>query len=257
MKNSRNNRTKKWLWIGISILVLAVLIGVCAIYLANYYHADMTAIEAAFPGERGISEQTLDNGDMVFSAAHAKTGLIFYPGGKVEHTAYIPLMRTLAKSGVCCVLCKMPFRLAVFDLHAADAAREALPDVETWYIGGHSLGGVMAASELAAHEGTYGGLILLGSYTTEDLSNAPVRALSIYGSEDRVLNRDKYAASKDNMPQDATEHVIDGGCHAYFGMYGRQDGDGEPTISNEAQIRITAETVLAWMNEGGAYAQNP
>ena len=100
MKNSRHNRTKKWLWIGISILVLAVLIGVCAIYLANYYHADMAAIEAAFPAERGISEQTLDNGDMVFSAAHAKIGLIFYPGGKVEHTAYIPLMRTLAKSGL-------------------------------------------------------------------------------------------------------------------------------------------------------------
>ena len=255
MRNSRHNRTKKWLWIGISIFVLAVLIGVCAIYLANYYHADMTAIEAEFPAMRGVSEQTLENGDLVFSKPGARTGLIFYPGGKVEHTAYVPLMRELAKRGVCCVLCKMPFRLAVFGLHAADVAREALPDVERWYIGGHSLGGVIAASELAAHKGTYEGLILLGSYATKDLSGEPVRALSICGSEDRVLNREQYEKNRRNLPADLKEIVIDGGCHAYFGMYGAQDGDGEPAISNAEQIRRMAEEIGTWLN-GGAYAED-
>ena len=180
---------------------------------------------------------------------------MLFRSGKVEHTAYVPLMRELAKRGVCCVLCKMPFRLAVFGLHAADGAREALPDVERWYIGGHSLGGVIASSEIAAHKGTYEGLILLGSYATKDLSGEPVRALSICGSEDRVLNREQYEKNRRNLPADLKEIVLDGGCHAYFGMYDAQDGDGEPAISNAEQIRRTAEEIGTWLN-GGAYAED-
>lgn len=255
MKGKTNKRRKILLGIGIPLLVLAVLLIVSAIYLEDGYPADADAIEAEFPAMRGVSEQTLENGDLVFSKPGARTGLIFYPGGKVEHTAYVPLMRELAKRGVCCVLCKMPFRLAVFGLHAADVAREALPDVERWYIGGHSLGGVIAASELAAHKGTYEGLILLGSYATKDLSGEPVRALSICGSEDRVLNREQYEKNRRNLPADLKEIVIDGGCHAYFGMYGAQDGDGEPAISNAEQIRRTAEEIGTWLN-GGAYAED-
>lgn len=255
MKHGSNKRRKIAWGIGVPVLVLVLLLIVCTIYLETYYRADTDAIEASFPAKRGISEQTLDNGDMIFSRPRAKVGLIFYPGGKVEHTAYVPLMRELAASGVNCVLCRMPFRLAVFDLHAADAARDACPDVERWYIGGHSLGGVIAASELKAHPGVYEGLILLGSYATEDLSAEPIRALSIYGSEDRVLNLKKYDQSRGNLPNDLTEFIIDGGCHAQFGMYGAQDGDGTPAITNEEQIRITATEILNWLN-GGAYAEN-
>ena len=255
MKRGTKKRTRILLGIGIPVLVLVVLFIVGAIYLESYYHADAAAIEAEFPAKRGIAEQTLENGDLIVSKPGAKVGLVFYPGGKVEHTAYLPLMRELAAKGICCVLCRMPFRLAVFDPHAADDAREACPDTERWYIGGHSLGGVIAASELKAHPGTYEGLILLGSYATEDLSAEPVRALSVYGSEDRVLNLKKYERNRGNLPVDCTEFVIDGGCHAQFGMYGAQYGDGMPAISNGEQIRITAKQILAWMN-GGAYAED-
>ena len=255
MKRGTKKRTRILLGIGIPVLVLVVLFIVGAIYLESYYHADAAAIEAEFPAKRGITEQTLENGDFIVSKPGAKVGLVFYPGGKVEHTAYLPLMRELAAKGICCVLCRMPFRLAVFDPHAADDAREACPDTERWYIGGHSLGGVIAASELKAHPGTYEGLILLGSYATEDLSAEPVRVLSVYGSEDRVLDLKKYERNRGNLPADGTEFVIDGGCHAQFGMYGAQYGDGTPAISNGEQIRITAKQILAWMN-GGAYAED-
>ena len=173
--------------------------------------------------------------------------MIFYPGGKVEHTAYIPLMQACAENGILCVLVEMPFNLAVLDINAADGIQKEYPEIDDWYIGGHSLGGSMAASYLAGHSEEYEGLILLGSYSTADLSDTDIAVLSVFGSEDRVMNREKYKENKSNLPSNFTEYVIDGGCHAYFGMYGAQDGDGTPTVTNEEQIRLTVENIVKIM----------
>ena len=105
----------------------------------------------------------------------------------------------------------------------------------------------MAASYLEKHTDEFEGLILLGSYSTVDLSDTDLAVLSVFGSEDKVMNREKYDKNKSNLPNDFTEFVIDGGCHAYFGMYGAQDGDGTPKISNTAQITLTANAVAGMM----------
>ena len=141
----------------------------------------------------------------------------------------------------------MPFNLAVFDVNAADGIQEQYPEIEEWYIGGHSLGGSMAASYLADNAEEYDGLILLGSYAATDLSDTDLDVLSIYGSEDKVMNREKYDENKSNLPDDFTEIIIDGGCHAYFGMYGAQNGDGTPVITREEQIALTVEHVVEIM----------
>ena len=101
----------------------------------------------------------------------------------------------------------------------------------------------MAASYLSGCADSYEGLLLLGSYSTEDFSNTDLSVLSIYGSEDMVLNREKYEECRKNLPADYQELVIEGGCHAYFGMYGPQKDDGTPSITNEEQIQITADAV--------------
>ncbi len=93
------------------------------------------------------------------------------------------------------------------------------------------------------HADEYEGIVLLAAYSTEDLSETGLHAISVYGTEDGVLNMDKYEQYRGNLPSDLTEKVIDGGCHAFFGSYGAQDGDGEPEISVEEQIRITADVV--------------
>ena len=239
MKNKRKIRI---IWISI-VAVLTIIFGACAIYLGDYYRADEGAI-AVFAPEDNISVSTPDDGNVVFEPQNATVGFIFYPGGKVEAKAYQPLMAELARKGVLCVLVEMPFHLAVFDINAADGIQEQYPHIEDWYIGGHSLGGSMAASYLADHVDEYEGLILLGSYSTADLSDTDLRVLSIYGSEDRVLNHEKYGENKSNLPDGFCEVVIEGGCHAYFGMYGAQDGDGTPTISNHEQIALTAEHII-------------
>ena len=223
------------------VLVLAIVVVACAIYLGSYYKADEKAIDAFMP--QGITWEEESNGNIVFEPEGATKGFIFYPGGKVEHRAHIPLMQACAKKGILCVIVEMPFNLAVFEVNAADGIQKEYPQIKEWYIGGHSLGGSMAASYLEKHAKEYEGLILLGSYSTSNLSNMDLKVLSVYGSEDRVLNRKKYDENKSNLPKNFTESVIEGGCHAYFGMYGAQDGDGTPTITNEEQIYRTAELI--------------
>lgn len=220
--------------------VLLLLVAACTIYLGDFYHADMNKIDT-FAFANDVEMESDENDCLIFEPEQAKNGLIFYPGGKVEYTAYIPLMKALASEGTLCILVEMPFNLAVFDVNAADGLQEKYPKIETWYIGGHSLGGSMAASYLSKNADSFEGLLLLGSYSTADLSELDVDVLSIYGSEDQVMNKEKYQSNKTNLPSDSTEFVIDGGCHAYFGVYGAQDGDGTPSITNEEQIQATVD----------------
>ncbi len=243
-----DKRKRKAFIIAISIAsFFAILVIACAIYLCDYYSADDSAI-STFEPSGTVTMTELEDGSLVFEGESVELGFIFYPGGKVEHDAYIPLMQECASRGMLCVLAKMPFKLAVFDIDAGDDIREQYSEIDTWYIGGHSLGGSMASSYLENSEYSYDGLILLGSYSTADLSSVDLDVLSVYGSEDKVLNMEKYEECVSNLPTDYKEIVIDGGCHAYFGMYGAQIGDGTPKITNEEQIRITADAILELTN---------
>lgn len=220
----------------------------CGAYLKDFYHADLDRIEAFSPVQ-AVERHRDAEGTFLFGSDEADAGLIFYPGGKVEYTAYIPLMEQLAARGIFCVLVEMPFHLAVLDSDAAEGIPARYPQIEHWYIGGHSLGGAMAASYLSKSGEDFEGLVLLGAYSTADLSAADVSVLSVYGSEDMVLDREKYEQNRKNLPEVFQELVIDGGCHAYFGMYGAQEGDGTPTITNEEQITLTAEAIADVIGE--------
>lgn len=227
------------------LVLLAVLVG-CWIYVSDYYHADETAVSAmAFKSD---SVQIIQGESTVwFVPSEPSAGLIFYPGGKVEHTAYAPLLLDCAQRGILCALVKMPCNLAVLDANAADNLKQQYPDVGRWYMAGHSLGGAMAAGYAAEHDGDFSGLILLAAYSAKDISQTSLSVLSVCGSEDGVMNRDSYEKYRSNLPADAVELVIEGGCHAQFGSYGPQDGDGAPLISAEEQKRQTAEAIAAFI----------
>ena len=217
-------------------------------YVSDYYHADETALEAmAYLTD---SVQVEQDGDVIWFVPEDPTaGLIFYPGGKVEHTAYAPLLRACAEQGILCALVRMPGNLAVLDANAADGLRQKHPEITAWYMAGHSLGGAMAANYAAAHAEDFNGLILLAAYSTKDLTGTTLRVLSVYGSEDGVLNRESYEKNRAKLPADTTEVILDGGCHAQFGNYGPQDGDGVPTISGEEQVRRTAGVIAAFIGQ--------
>ena len=250
MEQRMKKRGRGW---KITLLVIAAVLllgsGTFLIYVSIYYHADETAAAAMVSDEQvTVSDE---KGRLVFAPAQAETGLIFYPGGKVEESAYAPLMHRLAERNILCVVMKMPFRLAVFNVNAADGVQADYPQIRRWFIGGHSLGGSMAASYLSSHEAAFEGLILLAAYSTADLSHSGLRVLSLYGSEDGVLNRETYRDSLKNLPASFKELVIPGGCHAWFGSYGKQPGDGEPAITPEQQWQQTVEFIAGQLEVGG------
>lgn len=233
------------------LIVLIALVSVVAttfiafgIYVGDYYHADDAAIEAFAYDESKFYESTDNDGNRVFAPKEPVAGFIFYPGGKVDEAAYVPLMRALAERGILCVLINMPFNLAIFDTDAAEGIKESFDVIEKWYIGGHSLGGSAAAMYVDENRGAFDGLVLLAAYSNVDLSDTGMDVISIYGSEDKVLDLEKYQQYRENLPADFTEEVISGGCHAYFGMYGLQAGDGIPRISAEEQIELTVNVIV-------------
>ena len=249
-KGSNNKKRRIIVWSIVAAVLLVLVIG-CGSYLGDYYRGDRVAIEM-FETENPVEIKALSEKVTVYrpdGEASPKNGLIFYPGGKVEAIAYEPLLKALASEGMLCVLVEMPFHLAVFDMDAAEGIPEQFPEVTNWYLGGHSLGGSMAASYLAKNSEEYEGLILLGSYSTADLSETGLSVLSVYGSEDGVLNRGKYAECKANLPGEFTEVVIPAGCHAGFGAYGPQEGDGPKHINYEDQIVATVDAVMAFLEE--------
>lgn len=226
-------------------LILSLVIGV-SVYLGTYYHADDIAVEDYIENS-GVEVVEIDKRTTAFVPQSPKAGFIFYPGGKVEVDAYYPLMCALAENDILAIAVKMPFNLAVFDINAGDGIMEKFPEVDSWYIGGHSLGGSMASSYLDKNRDDFEGLILLGSYSTVDFSDTSLDILSIYGENDMVMNREKYEKYKPNLPA-LTEHIIEGGNHAGFGMYGAQKGDGTLSISNEAQIKETADIISSFID---------
>lgn len=239
-------KQKKLTLVLIALLVLVLTCWAIA-YVNDYYHADAMAIAILDDHDNEHSAmhiEMLDEDALAFIPDNPKAAFIFYPGGKVEYTAYAPLMKRFAEHGVLCILPEMPGNLAVLDMQAAKRYRNRYPDVDKWYIGGHSLGGSMAANCVREHVDEYEGLILLAAYSTVDLSGTDLQVISVYGSEDGVLDMEKYREYKSNLPIDAQELVIDGGCHAFFGSYGTQEGDGVPKISNEEQWRQTVTYCL-------------
>ena len=238
---------KKKITLSIIIVLILSLIGGAVYYINDYYRAEEVAVSLITTPKENV-KVTEENGVFTFKPQNATKAVIFYPGGKVEAKAYAPLMYALSEDGILSVIVTMPANLAVLDMDAAEGIQEKYPEIKSWYMAGHSLGGLMAASYIAENSKDFDGIILLASYSTADLSNSNLDVLSIYGSNDGVLNMEKYEECKTNFPNDFSESVIDGGCHAYFGAYGEQDGDGKATITRDEQIEITVNEILQFIN---------
>jgi len=170
------------------------------------------------------------------------TGIIFYPGGKVEASAYVPLLLKLAEEGIPCILIEMPMHLAVFHIDAADAVYDHFPEIENWYLVGHSLGGAMSSKYAENNYKKLSGLVLLGAYP---LNDADVETIVIYGSEDVGLNMEKLEGFEN-------QYEIEGGNHSYFGNYGEnrssQKRDGDTSISQEEQQNQTVDIIIHFIN---------
>ena len=237
---------KKWIWLG--------LLGILLLSVAGFL---LWASFPLGPAPEALSALESDSTVEVFSMPdmvvfiprqlQPQTGLIFYPGGRVDYRSYAPALKKVAEAGYLVALPKMPLSLAVFDPDRAEEIIAAYPQLKNWVIGGHSLGGAMAASYIHKNLDQGYGLTLWASYpaASNDLASEEVAVLSVYGTRD--MSVDELVENQARLPDSTRWVVIEGGNHAQFGNYGPQPGDQTPQISIEQQQRITVEATINFL----------
>lgn len=239
----KNNKKKK-----VILVITFILLAICVatgIYVSDYYQVN----DDVYSYINNEVEYKNDKNTITLIPKEIEAGLILYPGAKVESEAYIPIVEKLAENGVLGIIVKMPAHMAFMDINAADSIMANWPEVNDWYISGHSLGGVVASSYAKNNADKLKGIILLASYSTKDLSQSGLTTLSIYGSNDLVLNLNNYKSSCANLPDDTRYIIIEGGNHAQFGLYGQQKGDGIATISTDDQFSMTSDEIMKMIFE--------
>ena len=241
------------------ILVLLGLAGFAA--WANATNEPMAEAQAALLSDPLVTVE--DGAWVVFRpvASTPSTGFIYYPGGRVDPRAYAPMARAIAQEGYLVVIVPMPLNLAVFGSERGQDVLNASPSISNWVIGGHSLGGAMAARFVYRNPGSVQGLALMASYpaSSDDLSQYDIVVISIYGTRDGVMAAGALEESMALLPADTHWVAIEGGNHAQFGWYGSQTGDTAATISHLEQQQIVVEAILDLLEvlEGRQASHNP
>ncbi len=219
------------------IIVLIVLTATTSffIYTSIYYKADEEALEILELRDDIVFDKYVT---YIPSSEESNIGFIFYPGAKVEEEAYLPLLNMISNEGINVFLIEMPFKLAVFGSNRANYVIENYNHIDSWYIGGHSMGGAFASSFASKNQDKIDGLVLLGAYL---YGNYPVEhSITINGSNDLIVSELKY---------DTNVFIIEGGNHANFGNYGIQKGDGQASIDKNLQQEQSTNKISAFVKK--------
>lgn len=230
------------------LLVVATVVPATLLIWLRPLGPDSVALRALEDGD-GVSIRSTNLVVRMDPDNPKTTGLVFYPGAKVDPRAYAHILRPIAEAGYPVVIIKLPFNLAVLSPNAADTVVGDDDEIDRWVVGGHSLGGAMAATYASEEHDELVGLLLYAAYPASDMSDRTgLIVTSIFGTEDGLATVDDIRASMADLPPDTLFVPIEGGIHAFFGDYGAQAGDGTATISrDDAQDQIV-EATLDQMN---------
>jgi len=233
---------------------IALCVGAVGWLAATWYFRPFSAQEPALAAMQSDGEVlvTESASRVVMEPADgsvADVGVFYQPGAKVEARAYAAVLRPLAESGYRVVIIKQPLGIAFLSLGAFSDVQSSYPQTRAWVLGGHSLGGTVAAIQADDHDddatGPARGLLLHASYPAGDISQSlSAEVLSVSGTNDGLATPADIEASVPNLPEGSAFDAIEGAIHSYFGDYGPQPGDGQPTISHdEARTLISNATV--------------
>jgi len=237
----------RWRKVGVVLLVVVIVIISSFLVWALTPRGPMEEALEALESDDKVEVSSDDR--YTFRPVYKETevGFIIYPGARVDPRSYAPLAKEIAGQGFFAVIEPMRLNLAVFSIDAARKVMDEYPEVERWVVGGHSLGGAMAA-RFASRE-KVDGLVLWASYTPDDLSDLEIPALSIYAELDGLTTVEDVEERKEKMPPGTDYVLIEGGNHAQFGWYGSQRGDNEASITREEQQRIIVGETVDFLDE--------
>lgn len=230
--------------LGILLVVLVVLVG-----FVVWAETPPSPMPEAFDALKSDSLVNVSSGGwLVFApvSANASTGFIIYPGGRVDFRSYAPLAHDIAAEGYFVVIPQMPFNLAVFGVNVANDVIKSYPQISSWAVGGHSLGGTMAAQFAYDNPSKVKGLILWAAYPPSgvNLSSSNLYVATIHGTNDGLVSNSQIDDSLSLLPASTVRVDIVGGNHAYFGWYGNQAGDNPAAISRDMQQTETVNATV-------------
>lgn len=227
----------------IIVVIILLLISIIYLYVNNYYKADSN-VDKYLKSNDKVKVSRLEK-NYYFDGKGKDKAIVFYPGGKVEAIAYAPLLYKISEKGIDCFLINMPFNLAILNKNAANSVIDKYKYKE-WYLSGHSLGGAVASMYIFDNVDKVSGLILLASYPANKIADN-IKILSIYGSNDGILNFDKYESSKKYWNNNTKEIIIKGANHSGFSNYGLQSGDKKAFITREVQQQETINYIMNFL----------
>lgn len=229
----------------IFVIILATLLT-----FGTYTYTYLTEVAPSLIDEK-IALQDITNVKIEFSEKliimepKEKTdiGIIFYPGGKVDYKAYMRLGSLISQYGYKVYIPEMPFNLAVLGISKAREIMEKNPEIKSWYLSGHSLGGASVAEFYKKNPEGIKGIIYLASYPNFDMSGTDLKTLGIFATEDGLIDKEKRDEKIKNYPKNSEVYLIEGGNHAGFGSYGIQKNDKNASVSGEKQQKIVSEKI--------------
>ena len=238
----------KFTLIGFITIIIIGILGMLVWSKTGTYPARMDALSALESTDRVTITQ--DKWIVFEPEEETDTGLIFYPGGLVEPTAYAPILHQIAEKSVLVIITPMPLNLAIFNTGAANAVIDAYPQISTWILAGHSLGGASAAIFAENNPKTIDAIALWDSYPPDsaDLSDNTISVISIFGTTNNIPNTENFNDKRHLLPADTTFIGIEGANHAQFGDYGPQKGDVVASIGLAEQHEQVAEIMLDFIN---------
>lgn len=238
----------KYALIGFITIIIIGILGMLVWAKTGTYPARTVALSALESTDRVTITQ--DKWIVFTPVQETETGLIFYPGGLVEPTAYAPVLHQIAESGVLVIITPMPLNLAIFNTGAANAVIDAYPYISTWILAGHSLGGASAAIFAENYPERIDAIALWDSYPADsaDLSDNAISVISIFGTTNNIPNTDNFNDKKHLLPEDTIFIAIEGANHAQFGDYGPQKGDVVASMSLAEQHEQVADIMLDFIN---------
>ena len=237
-------KAKKVLIIFSAVLVVLVVVSLIYLGTGNYDSKDLAKTYMISDKNTTVF---FENGIEFIPSKPNSIGIILYQGAKVDVSAYSVEAKILADDGYTVFIPKMPFNMAFFGINKADKIIENNPDISSWYMAGHSLGGSMAAKYTSNNQEIIDGLILLASYSVDDLSKYTGKVISIIGTKDMGIDKEKLDETSINLPKDTEFFIIEGGNHAQFGDYGFQKGDNIADIPLEEQLELITNKILEYL----------
>ncbi|MEU3017618.1 alpha/beta hydrolase [Nocardiopsis sp. NPDC007018] len=257
-RSGRGRRSVRVLWWTLAVFVALLLVALTAfaVWALTPYRAEPGPLARA-ERDPAVVVERLSDGVLISPAGEASgTGVVFYPGARVEADAYVASwVPVVAESGATVVIPDLRLNLALLDSARAESAVEAAPEATEWYLGGHSMGGAFAALHVGSGNGDteWQGLVLWATYAVESAGLAErddLEVLSVAGGRDGILPPEEVAEHRPHLPEDARTEVVEGMNHAQFGAYGAQSGDAEPELDDERAHEAVAGVTAAFLLGG-------